>query len=40
MQVQFVRFDDDMEKVVKAIEESFLPDEYADMLGRGCFTCR
>jgi predicted phosphodiesterase len=30
--VEFIRFDYDVEKAAKAVEESVLPDEYADML--------
>jgi len=33
--VTFVRFAYDIEKAAKAIEESVLPDEYADMLRKG-----
>lgn len=33
--VQFIRFDYDVEKAAKAIENSPLPNEYADMLRRG-----
>jgi putative phosphoesterase len=32
IQVEFIRFDYDVEKAAKAIEESPLPNEYADML--------
>lgn len=35
IQVEFVRFDYDIEKAAKAVEESPLPNEYADMLRRG-----
>ena len=35
VKVEFVRFDYDIEKAAKAIEESPLPDQYADMLRRG-----
>lgn len=35
IQVEFIRFDYDIEKAAKAIEGSPLPDEYADMLRRG-----
>ena len=35
VQVEFIRFDYDIEKAAKAVEESTLPDEYADMLRRG-----
>lgn len=30
--VEFIRFDYDVERAAKAVEESILPDEYADML--------
>lgn len=33
--VEFVRFDYDVEKAAKAVENSPLPNEYADMLRRG-----
>ena len=35
VQVEFIRFDYDVEKAAKAIEESPLPSEYADMLRKG-----
>ncbi|MEJ7587552.1 MAG: metallophosphoesterase family protein [Ferruginibacter sp.] len=35
VQVDFIRFEYDVEKAAKAIEESPLPDEYADMLRNG-----
>lgn len=35
IQVEFIRFEYDIEKASKAIEESRLPNEYADMLRRG-----
>lgn len=35
VQVEFVRFDYDIEKAAKAIEESPLPDAYAEMLRKG-----
>ena len=35
IQVAFIRFDYDIEKAAKAIENSPLPDEYADMLRKG-----
>lgn len=35
IQVEFIRFDYDIEKAAKAVEESPLPNEYADMLRRG-----
>lgn len=35
IQVEFIRFDYDVEKAAKAVEESPLPNEYADMLRRG-----
>jgi predicted phosphodiesterase len=34
MKVEFIRFDYDIEKAAKAVEESPLPNEYADMLRR------
>lgn len=34
-QVEFIRVDYDVEKAAKAVEESPLPNEYADMLRRG-----
>ncbi|MEP7317463.1 MAG: metallophosphoesterase family protein [Panacibacter sp.] len=34
-QAEFVRFDYDVEKAAKAVEESPLPNEYADMLRKG-----
>jgi len=33
--VQFIRFDYDIEKAANAVEESPLPDEYAEMLRKG-----
>ena len=33
--VKFIRFDYDVEKAAKAVEESPLPKEYADMLRKG-----
>jgi putative phosphoesterase len=33
--VEFIRFDYDVEKAAKAVEESSLPDGYADMLRKG-----
>ena len=33
--VEFIRFDYDVEKAAKAIEESILPNDYADMLRKG-----
>jgi putative phosphoesterase len=33
--VEFIRFDYDVEKAAKAVEESILPNEYADMLRGG-----
>jgi putative phosphoesterase len=33
--VEFIRFDYDIEKAAKAIEDSSLPDEYAEMLRKG-----
>ena len=35
LQVEFIRFEYDVEKAAKAIEESPLPNEYADMLRSG-----
>jgi putative phosphoesterase len=35
IEVDFIRFDYDIERAAKAIEESVLPDEYADMLRKG-----
>lgn len=35
LQVEFIRVDYDVEKAAKAVEESPLPNEYADMLRRG-----
>lgn len=35
IEVEFVRFDYDVEKAAKAIEDSPLPNEYADMLRKG-----
>lgn len=35
VQVEFIRFDYDIEKAAKAVEDSPLPDEYADMLRKG-----
>lgn len=35
IQVEFIRFDYDIEKAAKAVEESPLPNEYADMLRKG-----
>jgi putative phosphoesterase len=35
IQVEFMRFDYDVEKAAKAIEDSVLPDPYADMLRNG-----
>ena len=35
VQVEFIRFDYDVEKAAKAVEESHLPNEYADMLRKG-----
>ncbi len=35
IQVEFIRFDYDIKKAAKAVEESPLPNEYADMLRRG-----
>ena len=35
IQVEFIRFDYDIEKAAKAIEASPLPNEYAEMLRKG-----
>ena len=35
VQVEFIRFDYDVEKAAKAVEDSPLPNEYADMLRKG-----
>lgn len=35
IQVEFIRFEYDVEKAAKAVEDSPLPDEYADMLRKG-----
>src|SRR4051812_1441701 len=35
VQVEFIRFDYDVERAAKAVEESRLPNEYADMLRKG-----
>jgi putative phosphoesterase len=35
VQVEFVRFDYDVEKAAKAVEDSPLPDSYAEMLRKG-----
>ncbi len=35
VQVEFVRFEYDVEKAAKAVEDSPLPNEYADMLRKG-----
>jgi len=35
VQVEFIRFDYDIEKAAKAVEDSPLPNEYADMLRKG-----
>lgn len=35
IEVEFIRFDYDIEKAAKAIEDSPLPNEYADMLRKG-----
>ena len=35
VQVEFIRFEYDVEKAAKAVEDSPLPSEYADMLRRG-----
>jgi putative phosphoesterase len=36
IQVDFIRFEYDVEKAAKAVEESPLPNEYAEMLRKGC----
>jgi predicted phosphodiesterase len=36
VQVEFIRFDYDVEKAAKAVEDSPLPNEYAEMLRKGC----
>jgi len=36
IQSEFIRFDYDVEKAAKAVEDSPLPNEYAEMLRRGC----
>ena len=35
IKVEFIRFDYDVEKAARAIENSQLPNEYADMLRHG-----
>jgi hypothetical protein len=35
IQVEFIRFDYDVEKAAKAVEDSPLPNGYADMLRKG-----
>lgn len=35
IQVEFIRFEYDVEKAAKAVEDSPLPDEYAEMLRKG-----
>lgn len=35
IKVEFIRFDYDIEKAAKAVEDSSLPNEYADMLRNG-----
>lgn len=35
VQVEFIRFDYDVEKAARAVEESPLPNDYADMLRKG-----
>ncbi len=35
VQVEFIRYDYDVEKAAKAVEDSPLPNEYADMLRKG-----
>lgn len=36
VQVEFVRFDYDVERAAHAVEESPLPNDYAEMLRKGC----
>ncbi|NJL75517.1 MAG: metallophosphoesterase family protein [Saprospiraceae bacterium] len=35
IEVEFIRFNYDVERAAKAVEDSLLPDEYADMLRQG-----
>jgi hypothetical protein len=35
VQVEFIRFEYDVEKVAKAVEDSLLPKQYAEMLRKG-----
>ncbi|MEO6869522.1 MAG: YfcE family phosphodiesterase, partial [Ginsengibacter sp.] len=35
VKVEFIHFKYDVEKAAKAVEESILPNEYADMLRKG-----
>jgi hypothetical protein len=35
VRVEFIRFDYDIEKAARAVEDSPLPNEYAEMLRRG-----
>ncbi len=35
VEVEFIRFEYDIEKAAKAVEDSRLPNEYAEMLRRG-----
>jgi hypothetical protein len=35
VQVEFIRFDYDLEKAAKAVDDSPLPNEYANMLRKG-----
>ena len=35
IKVEFIRFDYDIEKAAKAVEDSPLPNEYAEMLRKG-----
>jgi len=35
IQVEFIRFEYDVEKAAKAVEDSLLPNEYAEMLRKG-----
>jgi len=38
-QLEFIRFDDDVQKAAKALEEGSLPNEYADKLRNGFKKC-
>jgi hypothetical protein len=35
VQVEFIRFEYDIEKAAKAVEESILPNDYAENLRKG-----